>query len=187
MKNTTRLQPELFLSSRRTFTGFPANRLLLLASLSIVLSACGGGSGSAENAAGSTQNTTDQQQVSIESPAEATSEPAPDVDELALGEALAAEFQTEFDSQQTTGFSALLLDDGSVQLDWVPAAFAESYQVFRNDELIAETAEPQIIDHAIQSGDNVYRVVALDDGNQTEVIANGLNVELSEDLSLIHI
>ena len=109
MKNTTRLQPELFLSSKRTFSGLPANRLLLLASLSIVLSACGGGSGSAENAAGSTQNTTDQQQVSIESPAEATSEPAPDVDELALGEALAAEFQTEFDSQQTTGFSACLL------------------------------------------------------------------------------
>ena len=196
MKNTTQLNPEQFLTCKRKLTGKASSRFLLMASLTIVLSTCGGGGDGASGSIPGTEETEAEQIENVgqeiasgdteatasveQSPSAAVTEPVATEVDPALGQAL--EVDTEFDSAATTGFSALLLDDGSVQLNWVPAAFAESYQIFRNDQLVAETTEPQIIDQATVTGDNVYRVVALEDGSQSETIADGLNVELTEEL-----
>ena len=148
--------------------------------LALLASGCGGGSGGGGDslelgAAAAGDSNTD----AITLPADETG--SEEVVETI--QATAAEPDNpEFDSATTTGFSAQLLDDGSLELSWVPVAYAETYEVYKNDELLVTTSEPVILDRDPEAGPQTYQITAVDSEQHRELVADGLEVVVTEEL-----
>ena len=94
----------------------------------------------------------------------------------------AAALPVVINSPSTTGFSAQILDDGSVALSWIPLSSADRYDVFDGDQLLTTTTEPQTVVSPTSAGAHDFEIRAVTGEEEAEIIAEGLVVEISQDL-----
>ena len=150
--------------SRQTIA-FPANRLIAAMAMALSVAACGGGVPTAE--------ITEQSSDTAVAGAPVTN--APDSNS-------AAALPVVINSPSTTGFSAQILDDGSVALSWIPLSSADRYDVFDGDQLLTTTTEPQTVVSPTSAGAHDFEIRAVTGEEEAEIIAEGLVVEISQDL-----
>ena len=145
-------------------------RLTIAATISLVLAGCGGGSPNlTDEAALAALNAEENNELDISSSASTDNVDPTEVNQVSL-----------FSSPTSSGFNAEILDDGSVELNWIPLADAVSYEVYRDDQLILTTNEPRIIVTESIAGTQSFEIQAIDEQNRSEVIADGLELEISE-------
>ncbi len=139
---------------------------LVLTGFCFTLAACSGGGG--------TQS---------QEPSFSTEEPgsvAVDNTQPELGAAIAdtatAEQPTFFASSATAGFTGNILDDGSVALDWTDEPGARGYNVYRAGEYIDTVFDTSYRDENLDAGGYYYEVIAFDNNDQFELVADALTV-----------
>jgi len=81
-----------------------------------------------------------------------------------------------FESASTNGFSAQILDDGNVELEWESEPGARGYNVYRAGEYITTVFENNYQDSGLNDGGHYYEIISFDNNDRFEVVADALTV-----------
>ena len=149
-------------------------QISIAATISLVMSGCGGGTADLTGTEFSSE--TDALASLSANPIDESTVDSSDINV----ETAELNQTSSFTSATTSGFNAQIMDDGSVELEWVPFANAVSYEVYRDDELIITTGESNIIIPGSIAGTQTFEIQAIDEQNRAELIADGLELEISE-------
>lgn len=129
---------------------------LVLSGLCFTLSACGGSS---------TPQSNPEQNLAPELGAAVADTPA-----------LSGERPTSFESPATAGFSGQIMDDGSVALKWESQPGARGYNVYRAGKYVDTVFDTTYLDDNLPAGDYYYEIIAFDNDDQFELVADALTV-----------
>ena len=81
-----------------------------------------------------------------------------------------------FESASTNGFSAQILDDGNVELEWESEPGARGYNVYRAGEYITTVFDTNFQDSDLDKGGHYYEIISFDNNDRFEVVADALTV-----------
>jgi len=88
------------------------------------------------------------------------------------------ELASSFSSASTDGFSGEILNDGTVALEWEAQRGARGYNVYRDGEYIETVFDDSYQDDNLDAGGYYYEIIAFDNNDQFELIADALTVYL---------
>ena len=120
-------------------------------------------SAGAEVSAGGTSDSAPEPAVAAATPAASASEELPNAGDF-------------FESASTSGFSAQILDDGNVELEWEDQQGARGYNVYRAGEYITTVFENNFQDSGLNDGGHYYEIISFDNNDRFEVVADALTV-----------